>query len=261
MPRNKKRQFRFLYTLAILVAAGGLFFMLWRYMHPAHKPKIWTGFGITIPAKYMVHGIDVSRYQNDIDWQYVQAMEDQDRRLSFVFMKATESNVCVDSKFERNWQLARENNLRRGAYHFFDPNQDGALQAQFFIDHVALDSADLPPVLDVERMGNATPAALRENLCTWLNLVEQHYGIKPIVYSNLNFYKTNLSGFFEDYPLWLAQYQQDTPTIKRGWTFWQHSDHGRVNGIDAFVDFNAYSGDSASFSKLLYTPKKTAATK
>ncbi len=256
MPALKKRQYRLLYALVILIVVGGLFIVLWRYIQPARKPKLWSGFEIKIPAQYQIHGIDVSRYQNDIDWEHVPAMNDQGRSLSFVFMKATESNVCVDSRFERNWQLAKEHNMHRGAYHFFDPDRDAAEQARFFIEHVAMDSADLPPVLDVEKMGNAKPKKLREDLCTWLYLVERHYGIKPIVYSNLNFYKTNLAGFFEDYHLWLALYQQDTPTIRRGWTFWQHSDHGRVNGIDAFVDFNTYSGDSASFSKLLYDPGK-----
>lgn len=76
-------------------------------------------FAIRIPASYTIHGIDVSRWQERIDWQRVAKMRDNGIRLQFAFIKATEGEKLVDPYFSRNWQLSRENGLLRGAYHYF----------------------------------------------------------------------------------------------------------------------------------------------
>ena len=71
-------------------------------------------FAIRIPASYTIHGIDVSRWQERIDWQRVAKMRDNGIRLQFAFIKATEGEKLVDPYFSRNWQLSRENGLLRG---------------------------------------------------------------------------------------------------------------------------------------------------
>jgi lysozyme len=45
--------------------------------------------------------------------------------------------------------------------------------------------------------------------------------------------------------------EQSRPKIKRDWIFWQHSDSAKVDGITKKVDFDAFSGDSTAFAKLL----------
>ena len=86
----------------------------------------------------------------------------------------------------------------------------------------------------------------------WLNIVETNYNVKPIIYTNIDFYKQNLGSDFDDYPLWVAHYYQPRqPRIKRDWVFWQHNDNGRVNGVLSPVDFDVFSGDSVAFSQLL----------
>ena len=83
-------------------------------------------------------------------------------------------------------------------------------------------------------------------------MIEHHYKIKPIIYTNIDFYENFLTGQFDDYPLWIAHYlAQDKPRIGRNWTFWQYNEMGHVNGIDANVDFNVFNGDSTDFKKLL----------
>lgn len=71
-------------------------------------------FAIRIPASYTIHGIDVSRWQERIDWQRVAKMRDNGIRLQFAFIKATEGEKLVDPYFSRNWQLSRENGLCAG---------------------------------------------------------------------------------------------------------------------------------------------------
>ena len=75
--------------------------------------------------------------------------------------------------------------------------------------------------------------------------VEKQYGIKPVIYTNIDFYKNYLQNDFDDYPIWIAHYlQPEKPRIERKWSFWQHNESGRVNGIKTPVDFNVFSGDS-----------------
>jgi lysozyme len=83
-------------------------------------------------------------------------------------------------------------------------------------------------------------------------MVEQHYKVRPIIYTNIDFYENFLANQFDDYPLWIAHYLvKDKPRIKRKWTFWQYNEKGHVNGIDAYVDFNVFNGDSTEFRNML----------
>lgn len=209
-------------------------------------------FGINIPESYSIHGIDVSKYQSMIAWEEVKAMKVKEIQLGFSFIKATEGIGNTDPNFKRNWKRTKDNGIIRGAYHFFVGSKDGRMQAENFIDKVELEPGDMPPVLDAEQLNGATPAQLKKEIKKWLDITENHYQVKPIIYTNVDFYNKNLGGEFDEYPLWIAHYYQPgQPRIQRGWIFWQHSQEGRVNGIVSKVDFNVFNGDSADFKNLL----------
>ena len=209
-------------------------------------------FGIPIPGEYQIHGIDVSKYQQQISWEAVSQMQVREIKLGFAFIKATEGNNNTDPHFKRNWRKARQAGIIRGAYHFFIPSRDGKTQAKNFIDKVEIVTGDLPPVLDIEQTNRVSPTQLRQEMTKWLDAVELYYGVKPIIYTNAEFYKKYLQGYYDDYPLWVAHYlQPNEPRISREWSFWQHSEQGRVNGIRAKVDFNVFNGDSIAFRSLL----------
>ena len=174
------------------------------------------------------------------------------REIAFAFIKATEGNGRVDPYFKRNWKKAKEAGVTRGAYHFFIASRDGTTQAMNFIKKVELESGDLPPVLDVEQTNGMTATVIRQEVKECLSAFEFTYKVKPIIYTNIDFYNRCLKGYFDEYPLWVAHYlQPHKPRIKRDWTFWQHSEPGRVNGIYAKVDFNVFNGDSTEFHSLL----------
>jgi lysozyme len=140
----------------------------------------------------------------------------------------------------------------RGAYHFFIASRSGKVQAENFLETVRLKKGDLPPVLDVEKSYGASVLDLQQRVADWLEMVEKKYKVKPIIYSNVDFYKTFLAGRFDDYPLWVAHYLvKDKPRIERNWFFWQHSESGHITGIRSTVDFNVFKGDSSDFKKLL----------
>ncbi len=216
---------------------------------PIRHPK---GFGISIPEGPRVHGIDVSKYQRGIQWEEVADMYHDGRRIQFAFIKATEGWWTEDRNFRQNWAGAREAGIIRGAYHFYRPGADPELQARAFLTTVELDSGDLPPVLDAEQSAGARPAQLREEIGIWLQKVEEATGIRPIIYTNRSYYLQFLHGYFDEYPLWVAQYHKPSCNVCEGreWTFWQHSDRGRVNGIAGPVDFNVFSGSMAELKAL-----------
>jgi lysozyme len=257
MAPGKKKSSRNLRNLMVFTAvAGGVFIAViaWLWISGTRQPKFVTypEFGIPIPSNYEIHGIDVSRYQQRISWEAVKAMHVNNVRLGFAFIKATEGNSNTDPFFKRNWKKAREAGIVRGAYHFFLPWKDGRTQAENFISQVTLESGDLPPVLDIEQAGRTPVKKLREETLEWLLIMEEQYGVKPIIYTNVEFYKKYLEGHFDDYPLWVAHYlQPHQPRITRDWHFWQHSEQGRVNGINSRVDFNVFNGDSLRFRSLL----------
>ncbi len=251
--RKKKKLSRWVIGLSImaLVVLAGWLLLQWT-LYSKSKFTRYPEFGIGIPNDYLIHGIDVSRYQSLIAWEEVKAMNVDNIRVSFAFMKATEGIGNVDPQFRRNWRKAKTNEIIRGAYHFFIASKDGKTQAENFIKRVDLEPGDLPPVLDVEQRNGVSKAQLQKEVKKWLQVVEAHYGVKPIIYTNVDFYKQNLGNEFDIYPLWAAHYyEQHKPRINREWVFWQHNDGGNVNGILSKVDFNVFNGDSIAFKKLL----------
>lgn len=234
----------------ILLTAGWLLFQKGKYRKA--KMTRYPEFGIVIPESYAIHGIDVSKYQSMIAWEEVKAMKVKNIQLGFAFIKATEGIGNTDPQYKRNWKKAKENAIIRGAYHFFIASKDGRMQAENFIDKVELEPGDLPPVLDAEQLNGTSSVQLKLEMKKWLDIVENHYGVKPVIYTNVDFYNRYLGKEFDSYPLWVAHYYQlEQPRIGRGWEFWQHSDEGRVNGIVSKVDFNVFNGDSVEFRNLL----------
>ena len=215
--------------------------------------RTYESFGIRIPVKYKIHGIDVSYAQGKINWPKVRAMEQDSVRVKFAFIKATEGLLTVDPYFKRNWREAAKAGIVCGAYHFFRPKKDGLWQARFFLQNVKLEAGDLPAVVDVEVLDGTTPAKMRKELKAYIKKVEDATGAKPIIYTSLSFYKDYLKGNFDDYPLWIAHYYQENLKMadSANWWFWQHSDKATIDGINHVVDFNAFKGDSLDLQRLL----------
>lgn len=258
MARKRRSSFYRFSIVVLLFVAGLLAYLFYDKLYDYFTQErestftVYPGFGIAMPDGYPIHGIDVSRYQKRINWPVVKQMAERDIRLGFAFIKATEGMSFTDAQFKRNWRKIKESNIPRGAYHYLTSRGSGKKQAAHFINTVDLLPGDLPPVLDVETLDGGSVEQMQRFVAEWLQAVESHYNVKPIIYSNAAFYNTYLDGKFSDYPLWVAHYlEQHEPRVKRHWNFWQHNEGGRVNGIDAFVDFNVFNGDSTEFENLL----------
>ena len=188
-------------------------------------------------------GIDVSEYQGKISWSYVDTIEKKNKK-HFGCIRATAGNDAVDRRFKRNWEGAKKNKMIRGAYHYYRPNENSLEQAELFIKTVRLQKGDLPPVLDIEKLPkNQSMTNLKKGLRRWLQAIENHYKVKPIIYTGEKYYDDFLKEEFSDYLFWIANYNFYREEIQDDWLFWQFTERAAVPGIEGNVDVNIYNGD------------------
>ena len=244
-PRTLPAYARWLLTVAIVIAFGAGFYAICiRPYAYRWKPCYgFEGYGVCLPSGYTVHGLDLSHYQGDVDWTALATHRANRFPLRFVFIKATEGATHTDPRFNENFEAARQNGFIRGAYHYFIPQTDAAEQARHFINTVKLEDGDLPPVLDVEITGKRPTEELQEAVKVWMDTIEAHYGVKPILYTSYKFKRRHLdTPDINQYPYWIAHYYVDAVRYRGSWAFWQHTDVGRVEGIDGKVDLNVFNG-------------------
>ena len=208
---------------------------------------------VSYPEGYEIHGIDISHHQGRIDWGELKYNGSINKcPIRFVMIKATEGATQTDENFRDNFYQARENGFTRGAYHFYSVHTPAEQQAWHFISTVKLENGDLPPVLDVEhKPKEQTDEEFKNSVLQWLEMVEKHYRVKPIIYTYFKFKMRYLNDtIFDQYPYWIAHYYVDSLQYKGSWKFWQHTDAGRLPGIKGQVDFNIYNGSFYDLRKM-----------
>jgi lysozyme len=192
--------------------------------------------------EFPVQGFDVSHHQGEINWKQIPR-----KKFQFIYLKATEGGDFKDRKFQDNWLQAREQGFLVGAYHFYRLCRDGNIQAQNFIETVPNKPDALPPVIDLEYDSACINTYTKEQLLAEIQVMhdqlQQHYGKQPIFYISKTFYNIVLAGEFKHTPLWVREYQGQ-PELKGNpqWTFWQHSNQGKIKGITKPVDLNVFHG-------------------
>lgn len=202
----------------------------------------------------MLSGIDVSHYNGTVDWTKVKAAG-----IDFAFVKCTEGVSFVDPKFRLNWDAMQAEGVRRGAYHFFVPTKDISEQADLFCGTVGtFIPGDLPPAIDLEEVyygGEDQWLAVSKErrvpiILDWLQRVELTLKVKPIIYCRRSWINVEIPDTtpLQDYKIWIASYGTLEPLLPSGWdewTFWQKNSHGKVPGIDGYVDLNVFNGELA----------------
>jgi len=207
-------------------------------------------FGRHSPKHLAVHGVDVSRWQGDIDWVKL-----REQGANFAYIKATDGGDHIDPMFRRNWKGAAEAGLARGAYHFFYWCRTAGEQADWFIRNVPKVRGALPPVIDVEwnhmssckrRVSRAT---VLEKMQVFMDKLEAHYGQRPIIYTSPDFYADNLRGAFPNHPFWLRSVARHPSKVYPGrdWLFWQYSGSGLSHGVTGRIDLNVFNGTESQW--------------
>lgn len=212
-------------------------------------PHPWEGRG---PDAYPVHGIDVARYQGDIDWRQVRRAG-----VAFAYIKATEGGDFLDPRFQDNWRNAGRAGVPRGAYHYYYFCRSAEEQAQWFIRNVPRDANALPPVLDME-WNHQSPscrrrpsaAIVRSEAERFVRIIERHYGRRPVIYTTVDFYRDTYIGRVRRVDFWLRSVAGEPHQTYPGqaWRLWQYTGTGMVPGIDGPVDINVFRGSPEAFS-------------
>jgi GH25 family lysozyme M1 (1,4-beta-N-acetylmuramidase) len=199
-----------------------------------------------------LNGIDISHWQGKPDWPQAKA-----DGVRFVFAKATEGRTFVDEEYSSNRAGALSQTIPLGAYHFARPDKtagDAVAEADHFVDNASPTEWNLVPVLDLEVTGGLGTTKLKAWVWAWLNRVEERLGVKATIYTSPSFWSDhmgNARGFAKSgHRLWIAHWGAAKPRVPArnwaglGWTFWQHSSTGSVNGIVGAVDLDRYNGTS-----------------
>ncbi|CAN7588929.1 GH25 family lysozyme [Pararhizobium sp. LjRoot255] len=202
-------------------------------------------FGSASPRRHAVHGVDISRWQGEIDWVKLRS-----QGANFAYIKATDGGDHLDPMFKKNWRRAKEAGLKRGAYHFFYWCRTAGEQADWFIRNVPRDPDALPPVIDVEYNGESSckrrlsRARVLEKMQVFMDKLERHYGRRPVIYTAPDFYRDNLAGEFKNHPFWLRSVAAHPSKVYPGrkWLFWQYSGSGLSHGVEGRIDLNAFRG-------------------
>lgn len=221
-----------------LIAIGfAIYYLLY------HHPKV-----VVNRNEYPIVGIDISKHNGTVDFKQLEADS-----LSFVFIKATEGNDYIDPNFEQNYSLAKQTNLRVGAYHYFRMAKNGTVQAYNFLKAVKGKDIDLPLVIDVEEWGNDILVDRDETVNRLIKMIEciEANNYKVMIYTNKDGYKKFIHDSLSDKMLWICTFKQPGKVTSYNWTMLQYSHWGEVPGIDGEVDLDVYNGDKQSWLRWL----------
>ena len=191
-------------------------------------------------AKY--NGIDISSHQGYIDWAKVSS----DKDINFVYIKATEGATYHSPHYPHNITQARRHGLLVGSYHYLSSSSSIDEQFNNFSKYALKSAQDLIPMLDVEVRGEWSRSQLIDSVNKFCHLVENLYGVQPMIYSTMGFYNKNLAPSFNKHLLYIGRYSNEEPEInwEGEYTIWQYSETGIIPGIDAYVDLCRFHKDN-----------------
>ncbi len=195
--------------------------------------------------------IDVSFAQGNIDFEAVAESHEVDA----VYIRATQGYTITDDKFKEYHDGFKKVGIPVGAYHFMEFTPNGASQAQHFLETIDGREGDLIPMVDCEEGSLEIPSDLGQRI-QWLHLFNE-YLLRNLnchnllVYSNLDFWNTQMSGTsaFQGHFLWIAEYNNNViPELPKGfkdYKLWQYTDKGKIPGLtDNTVDLSHFNGIS-----------------
>lgn len=209
-----------------------------------------------------LRGIDVSKWQGEIDWDAVAA-----DGVHFAYIRVSDGAARPDPTFARNWAEAARVGVARGAYQYFRPLEDPEEQADLLLEAMGPPAARvLPPVIDVEVSDGVAPRELVRRIGRWAARVVKATGVRPVIYTSAKSWSALAAGSraFRRHALWIAHYDTEcpnTPSAWRRWTIHQISQQAAVAGIAAPVDENRFHGGRRALARMARRPGRAAAAR
>lgn len=197
-------------------------------------------------------GIDVSKWQGNIDWKKV-----KNDGVQFAMLRLGYGLRNKDSSFERNVRECEKYGIKWGAYFYsYALNVNHArIEAEYVLKQLEGKKPSFPIAFDMEDAdyykrdkGMPSNKVLVDICSTFLTIVESK-GYYVMLYANLDWLKNKLNDSKLDrFDKWLAQWSKK-PTYNKKFTMWQYTSSGKVNGITGSVDMNIGYSDYVVGSK------------
>ena len=200
-------------------------------------------YAITPSSDNIYNGIDVSEYQENINFNLV-----KQSGIDIVYIRSSEGTNFIDPYFRRNYDEAKAVGLKVGFYHYVTARNitQAINEADFFASVIEGTSPDCLLAMDFEYFGGLSNEEVNAISRAFLERLEQVTNKRTIIYSDAynagNVFNSSLSS----YPLWIAQYGVEEPELYVNWENWtgfQYSDTGRINGIIPYVDLDKFTED------------------
>jgi GH25 family lysozyme M1 (1,4-beta-N-acetylmuramidase) len=217
--------------------------------------------------------VDITEYQHPggsgVNWSQV-----RQSGIKFATLKATRGTNFINPYFKNDLADALAQGIPTAPYHFlidYDPGTAGA-QANYFINaaraagYTGHRPGELPPILDLEWTddgnSNCPPHTTVAEVQTWLNKVQDAFGVKPMIYTSRGFMTDcmNSTTAFGSYLLQVADYirSHTSPSLPPGWQdwlMWQYTNVGSVPGVPTTnVTLDVFNGTQDQLDKLAHHP-------
>lgn len=245
--RKKKREgaLRYVFAVFILVIAGVAL-----YFNFENKSGGESKFE---DDKYTIRGVDLSHHNPIVDWENV----NNRNNIAFVYLKATGGIKHTDRNYTYNYSSARNNNVKVGSYHFYLFGVSGKQQASHFIRHMKHVSGDLIPAIDVEHSSDNVYSndssyvqLVVQELKALENTLCEHFGVRPLIYTNKECYRLYVDGNFSDNQIWMCDLHKEPEDVPN-WVIWQFSHKGQLDGVSGDIDLNYFRYSYDEFSKIV----------
>lgn len=196
-------------------------------------------------SKTGVLGIDVSKWQKEIDWDKVKNEGVDFAIIRCGYRGSVTGSLVEDPYFEQNIKGARAAGIKVGVYFFTQAvNEVEAVEEASMVISLVRDyELQYPVFIDTEGAGgNGRADSLnveeRTAVCEAFCTTVKNAGLEAGVYASRNWYNNKLTAStLESYAIWLAEYRS-VPLYQGYYQMWQYTSKGKINGINSNVDLN-----------------------
>ncbi len=193
-----------------------------------------------------IKGIDVSKYQGDIEWKKVKADNVDYAIIRLGYRGYETGKILLDEYYEKNIKGAIDAGVKVGVYFFSQAItvEEAIEEADMVLEYIKDYDITYPVVFDAEEM---LGESVRTNTLTTTQRTDitlafcekiKAAGYKPMIYANIKWFVAQLDmSRLTEYDKWFAQYFK-SPFFPYDFHMWQYTAKGKVDGIKGDVDLN-----------------------
>ena len=191
------------------------------------------------------YGIDVSKFNKEIDWESVKAAGIDFAIIRCAYRGGSSGYLVMDPYWERNYEGARAAGIKVGTYFFTQAvtEEEAVEEASLTCALIASAGVDYPVFVDSEAMGGRADfldTGERTRILSAFVETVRSAGYESGVYANKNWFthRIDTDALPSGTCIWLAQYGVEKPSYKGNYDIWQYSSKGSVPGIAGNVDLD-----------------------